>query len=57
MGDGTNYVIEQLGLALKNAEENYKKLLEHAQSQQNKIAELESRDEKSDVEKTDNPKV
>lgn len=56
MGDGTNYVIEQLGLALKSAEENYQKLLEHAQSQQNRIAELESREDKSDDVEADNQK-
>lgn len=56
MGDGTNYVIEQLGLALKSAEENYQKLLQHAQGLQNRINELEAEQVKTDDVKVDNQK-
>lgn len=45
MGDGTNYVIEQLGLALKGAEENYQKLLQHAQGLQTRVNDMEAEQE------------
>lgn len=53
MGEGTTFVIEQLGLTLKNMQDQYTQLLQHAQSLQKDLD--DARAQKVEEKVTDTP--